>query len=184
MRRVFIDCGANLGNVLSTFIHDLPDRNFYAFEPNATLIPSIVRKVAEAPTQTSVEIFHQAIWTHDGTVDLFLGHHESSTVMPGKRVPPIYHQQIDYEHPIPVPAVDFSAWLQRTIEPGDDVIVKMDIEGAEYPVLTKLLVDNTIDLITVLYIEWHHDRFSYISRDEHDRLVRAVTARTTVREWD
>ncbi|MDI9887101.1 hypothetical protein QMZ92_22695 [Streptomyces sp. HNM0645] len=49
------------------------------------------------------------MWTHDGTVDLLLGHQESSTVMSGKRVPPMYDQQIDYSAPVPVPATDFSS---------------------------------------------------------------------------
>ncbi|WP_251052289.1 MULTISPECIES: FkbM family methyltransferase [unclassified Streptomyces] len=60
----------------------------------------------------------------------------------------------------------------------------MDIEGAEYPVLTKLVADGTIDLISVLYIEWHYDRFPAMSRTDHDQLVAAVSAFVDVRDWD
>ena len=95
--------------------------------------------------------------------------------MPGKRVPPVYDQQIDYSSPVPVPAVDFSAWLRRTVSPGDRVVVKMDIEGAEYPVLAKLVDEGTINLISVLYIEWHYDRFPAMSRAEHDKVAAAVS---------
>ncbi|MDQ1015788.1 FkbM family methyltransferase [Streptomyces afghaniensis] len=184
MRKVFIDCGTNLGIVLSRFIHELPDHDFYAFEPNKDLLPSIRQQVEQAPHSPHVEISHSAVWTHDGTIDLFLGHHESSTVLPGKRVPPMYDQQIDYSSPIPVPATDFSSWLRRTVTADDHVVVKMDIEGAEYPVLTKLLADETINLISVLYIEWHYDRFPSMSRTDHDQVANAVSACVDVRDWD
>ncbi|MFF9211924.1 MULTISPECIES: FkbM family methyltransferase [unclassified Streptomyces] len=184
MRKVFIDCGTNLGIVLNRFIHELPDHDFYAFEPNKDLLPSIRRQVEQTPDSPRVEISQSAVWTHDGTIDLFLGHHESSTVMPGKRVPPMYDQQIDYSSPVPVPATDFSSWLRRTVTADDHVVVKMDIEGAEYPVLTKLLAEETINLISVLYVEWHYDRFPGMSRADHDRVVTAVSARVDVREWD
>jgi FkbM family methyltransferase len=184
MRKVFVDCGTNLGIVLNRFIHELPDHDFYAFEPNKTLIPSIRHQVEQAAHVPRVEISDSAVWTCDGTIDLFLGHHESSTVMPGKRVPPVYDQQIDYSSPVPVPAIDFSSWLRRTVTPDDHVVVKMDIEGAEYPVLNKLLADGTIGLISVLYIEWHHDRFPAMNRADHDRVVNAVSALVDVRDWD
>ncbi|MFJ5078714.1 FkbM family methyltransferase [Streptomyces sp. NPDC088553] len=184
MRKIFVDCGANLGIVLKRFMHELPDHDFYAFEPNPTLLPSITANVEQAQHAGLVEVSPSAVWTEDGTIDLFLGHHESSTVMPDKRVPPMYDQQIDYSSPVAVPAVDFSAWLRRTATPGDHVVVKMDIEGAEYPVLRKLLADGTIGLVSVLYVEWHHDRFPAMSQAEHDEVAAAVSARVDVRHWD
>ncbi|QNT92372.1 Methyltransferase FkbM domain protein [Streptomyces griseofuscus] len=184
MRKVFVDCGANLGIVLNRFIHELPDHDFYAFEPNKDLHPSIHQQVAQAFYSPRVKISQSAVWTHDGTIDLFLGHHESSTVMPGKRVPPVYDRQIDYSSPVPVPATDFSSWLRRTVTADDHVVVKMDIEGAEYPVLSKLLADGTINLVSVLYIEWHYDRFPAMSRADHDQVANAVSACVEVREWD
>ncbi|WAE69119.1 FkbM family methyltransferase [Streptomyces cavourensis] len=184
MRKIFVDCGTNLGIVLKRFMHELPDHDFYAFEPNPTLLPSIMANVEQAQHSGLVEVTPSAVWTEDGTIDLFLGHHESSTVMPGKRVPPVYDQQIDYSSPVAVPAVDFSAWLRRTATSEDHVVVKMDIEGAEYPVLRKLLADGTIDLVSVLYVEWHHDRFPAMSQAEHDEVAAAVSARVDVRHWD
>lgn len=184
MTKIFVDCGTNLGIVLKHFMDELPDHDFYAFEPNESLLPSVRENVAQAAGSARVEISHSAVWTHDGTIDLFLGHHESSTVMPGKRVPPVYNQQIDYGTPLRVPAIDFSAWLRRTVSPDDHVVVKMDIEGAEYPVLTRLLDDGTINLISVLYVEWHYDRFPAMSRAEHEQVLAAVSACVDVRDWD
>ncbi|MEU6718027.1 FkbM family methyltransferase [Nonomuraea sp. NPDC046802] len=184
VRNIFIDCGANVGAVLSEFVQKYPDRKFYAFEPNEDLIPDIKEHVRSVGGTDFVEILPHAVWVRDGVVDLFVGHHINSTMLPGKVVPAAHATQVDYTRPVPVPALDFSAWLRRTIAPDDDVIVKMDIEGAEYPVLTKLVADGTIDLISVLYIEWHYDRFPAMAKSQHDRLLEAVAARVELRPWD
>ena len=182
MRKILVDCGTNLGFVLRRFIARFPDRDFYAFEPNTTLHVSIHEQVRESG-HPRVNVSDRAVWTHDGTVELFLGHHESSTLLRGKWVPPVYDQQIDYAHPITVPCLDFSAWMHRMFVPGDDVIVKMDIEGAEYPVLRKMLLDGTLSLVSMLHVEWHLDRFAWMTRSEHDELYAAVSAQVEVLEW-
>lgn len=183
MRKIFIDCGANLGAVLADFIRKLPDHDFYAFEPNGQLLASIHEEV-DRTGHPHVTVYEQAAWTHDGTANLYLGHHESSTLLLGKRVPPVYDQQIDYAHPVPVRCVDFSTWLASEAGAEDHVTVKMDIEGAEYPVLRKMITDGTLNLISVLYIEWHHSRFPDMPLHDHEQLVSAVSSMVEVRPWD
>ncbi len=51
-----------------------------------------------------------------------------------------------------VPCFDFSAWLSRR---RTWVILKMDIEGAEYEVLERMISDGTDQKIAALLIEWH-----------------------------
>ena len=55
-----------------------------------------------------------------------------------------------------VECIDFSEFLKNNIEPESNVICKMDIEGAEYEVLGKLINDDTITIINSLYVEWHN----------------------------
>ncbi len=57
-----------------------------------------------------------------------------------------------------VPCFDFSTWLRDLDTP--DVVVKMDIEGAEVPVLEKLIVDGNDDRISLLLVEWHEWLFA------------------------
>ncbi len=54
-----------------------------------------------------------------------------------------------------VKVIDFSAWLKANVRFEDTIVVKMDIEGAEYGVLEKLIHDKTIDYINHLFVEWH-----------------------------
>ena len=59
----------------------------------------------------------------------------------------------------PVWKVDFPLLLRALIAPGREhslVVVKMDIEGAEYDILRAMLADGSIDLVDVLHVEFHH----------------------------
>jgi FkbM family methyltransferase len=54
-----------------------------------------------------------------------------------------------------VPSINFSDFLARNFRPEDTVIVRCDIEGAEYEVLKSLIVAGTARLIDYLDVEWH-----------------------------
>ena len=56
---------------------------------------------------------------------------------------------------IKVKAIDFGQWLKNNYRKEDVVFVKMDIEGAEYPVLEKMLKDGSMTYVDRLYIEFH-----------------------------
>ena len=56
---------------------------------------------------------------------------------------------------VPVPCFDFSAWL-RTLPEAP--VVKMDVEGAEFPILERMVEDGTDSLVSELLVEWHDDK--------------------------
>jgi FkbM family methyltransferase len=183
VRKILIDCGANVGGSLRKFMDDYPDSELFAFEPNSELISTIANVVASGSRPQAATIANQAVWIRDGTVDLFLGHHESSTLLEGKTVPRRYNQQIDYTAPRVVPCIDFSAWIRRTFSEDDEIIVKMNIEGAEYPVLSKMVEDETLGLVSALFVEWHYDRFGHMTREDHLAVVEQVASYTTIEPW-
>jgi len=55
-----------------------------------------------------------------------------------------------------VKCFDFSAFIRDNFTKEDYIIVKLDIEGSEYEVMDKLIIDGTIDYINHFYIEWHN----------------------------
>lgn len=55
-----------------------------------------------------------------------------------------------------VALVDFPTWLATNFLPTDYVVVKMDIEGAEFPILNKIFGANQGCLMDMLAIECHH----------------------------
>lgn len=162
---------------------ELPNFEFFAFEPNSVLHPYIRENIKTLPLQFPLNLRQEAVWIENGTTNLYLGQHESSTVMLGKRMLPEHGPPIDYSNPVLVPAIDFSTWIRESFSEQDNIVVKMDIEGAEYPVLRKMIADQSISFIKVLYVEWHYDRFAYMSRDEHGSLVEAVSRLVDVRPW-
>ena len=56
-----------------------------------------------------------------------------------------------------VQAIDFSKWLLQNTRPQDFVVVKMDIAGAEFDVLKRMVVDGSVVLVDVMDITWHED---------------------------
>jgi len=56
---------------------------------------------------------------------------------------------------IKAPCIDFSKWIRSKFHDNDEVIIKVDIEGAEYFVLEKLIQDGIPPFIKNVNIEWH-----------------------------
>lgn len=176
-RRIFIDGGANRGLVLEAAIALLDDFECHAFEPNPAMIPGL-NAIARAHTDRHIRIHHAALWTQPGTVELFETDRtidtarEGCTVMDGKAA-----WGTDYANPVEVPAIDFPAWLEHTAGLDDLVVCKLDIEGAEYPVLEQLIESGAIDLIDELTVEFHNHHFESIDADRHARVRQAVLDR-------
>ena len=61
---------------------------------------------------------------------------------------------------ISVRGIDFAAYLQRTVRPMERVYMKMDIEGAEYEVLPRLVMTGALCLVHDLHVEWHMARIN------------------------
>lgn len=57
-----------------------------------------------------------------------------------------------------VEAIDFSEFISKICNKDDFVLVKMDIEGSEFDVISSLIENNSYKLINDFYCEWH-ERF-------------------------
>jgi FkbM family methyltransferase len=183
MRKIFLDLGANVGEITEEFGREHPDFELIAIEPNSDLLPAIHARSLKLGRPISV--IWAAAWTHDGSMDLFKSSQDqASTVVSGKREYAEYGwSQIDYQSPNHVPALDLSSWLLRNVQPADYVVMKMDIEGAEYAVLERMLAEGAMALVDVLRCEWHIDRFPEMPRSRHDHIVRQVTQSTKLEIW-
>lgn len=164
---VFIDAGMHEGQSTEAFLKSKTasehEWNCFAFEPEPRLFQKASKKLQNKST-----CFEQAVWTKDETLSFFTGKNDqSSTLMHGKTT-----GNLDYTKPISVKAIDFSAWIKRTFDDQKDfIILKMDIEGAEYDVLEKMLTDDTLKYINILFIEWHWQKLKGFDRQRHVHLV-------------
>jgi len=171
MKKVFIDCGSRDGDAIKRFMKTPEyDSEFvlYAFEPLKTLFTAN-REIK------NIKFSNQAIWTKDGTIDFYVSRKKAmwgSTLIKNKT-----SGNIDKEHPVQVPCLDFSQWILNNFSIDDYVVVSMDIEGAEYDVLEKMIKDGSVKYIKKMYVEFHYDRIG-LHIDKHNDLVDRLNKRT------
>lgn len=54
-----------------------------------------------------------------------------------------------------VPMVDVMAWIQRSFSQDDFIVLKVDIEGAEFPLIQRMLSLKAGSLVDIMYLECH-----------------------------
>lgn len=178
-RRIYIDLGANVGDTVSQYMEKSSRSQIYAFEPN----PKLAKHLKKRFKGQNVFVSAKAAWIIDGVMTLYLGHDLSSTLVKGKIQSVDYPEfNITYKRKTLVQTIDFARWLLEHVSFDDYVVIKMDIEGSEYKVLQRLVDTDAIDLVDVIYCEFHYKRFG-ISEIEHDRIVDVVKKRADLREW-
>lgn len=176
-RRIFIDCGANTGHVLKSFIRKRQGFEFHAFEIQSELIEQLKHLQLEFPNH-QISVNHSAVWTSNEEINLYHAKNWGENYRGGTTV--IQNNEnasaIDYSNPVAVQAIDFQEWLLTELATTNEnyVIIKMDIEGAEYPVLRKMIESKTIHLIDELYVEFHHQMNDDISLEEHQLVTQAL----------
>jgi FkbM family methyltransferase len=179
MKKYFLDCGTNLGQGLLQFIDkEIIDDSFeiHLFEPNPYAMKYTKKRLSDERFKKYKFFFHEvALWTEKCkkslTIEAFngeyicqhtgqyLGHDLKSggatNIMGDEWIKPHYIENEHLTEKIIVECIDFSFFLKQKIEKNSYVICKMDIEGAEYNILRKLINDNVMNIINEIYIEWH-----------------------------
>jgi len=164
MRKIFLDCGANEGESVKRFRHLYPDHNeyeIYCFEPH---------KKSTVHLKPPIKIIHKAVWVKDGTIDFFPAgvSPAGSTLLKDKTTWNVS------QTPIKIESVDLSRWIATEFTIDDFIVMKMNIEGAEYRVLRNMLSDGTLAMIDKLYVSWHFRKIPSISKKQHKKLVEDI----------
>lgn len=148
-RHVFIDGGAHKGESIRNFKRTRMFRNhrwdIVAFECNPDL-------AAHLSATTDAKVHNHAMWTNSGTLEFFLTQETTC----GSIFREAGMERNLEKRRVEVPSIDFAAWLRENTQPADFVILKLDVEGAEYPILDHLLKDDVIRRIDILFIEFHN----------------------------
>ena len=176
-RKLFIDCGGYDGCSVLKFLLAFPEYDAVTFEPN----PDLWRYYDELPTT----LVRKAAYIRDGHVSFRLDpvDGDGSTLVEGKTVD--FHGQVPNEECpiIDVPCIDLSAYVARMAQVYDRIALKLDVEGAEYEILEKMLVDHTLSDVGQLFCEFHHDKIS-MDIGRHRDIVARVGRVTYLETWD
>ena len=148
MNKYFIDCGAHCGESILTAKQKFGINTIViSFEP----IPGLAKQLQEIyKDNPTVNIQNSAVWINDSVRKFYLSEEytDGSSLLTSLN-------NLKEEHYVKIPCFDLSSWIKNTFTPNDYIILKLDIEGAEYEVLNKLIEDGTINMINEFWGEWH-----------------------------
>lgn len=142
--KIFIDVGYYVGKALDYYA-PLMDETWevYVFEPNLEL--DVEESLKRFPFKATW--IKAAAWTEDGEVEFRLGGRNDASHIDTIRE--------STDRKVIVPCIDFSKFVAELPEDAT-IVCSFDGEGAEFPVLRKMLTDRTAQRISLLDIEFHH----------------------------
>lgn len=173
-RNIYVDLGANCGDSVQTFLDNAVNTGFdnehnpapkadritknwelYVFEANSVFTANLTlqrKSLLELKTVKAYNLYaNTAIYTKDGTTSFVVDHekyHEGSTIMRES-----YSATSDA---VTVKCIDIVS-LFKTIGKftfKDKVYIKMDVEGAEYPIIRRMIQHGLLSYVEKIAVEW------------------------------
>ena len=164
MRKIFIDAGANVGNSIQLFLDKYPSAEeftIHSFEANPKLHTPL-DKYRDRAT-----IHHEAVYRKDTTLKFYLGGSLNSSIRKDKT-----SGHLNKSVPIEVKAINLAQFIKENFDKEDYIILKLDVEGAEYDILPHLLEEGIFDgWVSELFGEWHQRKLSKVTLEQHTNLV-------------
>lgn len=174
VRNIFLDCGAHCGCSRRKWEKVRPGYEIFSFEADPELCaknPLLINKAVS--TQNGTATFYK--FGIDGGSSLEKARADIMKV----RKPNYYPLDV-----IQVPTFDLNEYILTNFTINDYIVLKLDIEGAEYSVIPHLIDGGSIDLIKELYLEWHDFRVG-VDPKINSLLTAELQSRLLVpREWD
>lgn len=187
-RKYIIDCGFNEGVVAEKLLCELNGFSLRGFEVQQDLF-EFAERLKKKYIDRDIDVIFSAVSNATGTIKYFepeswgKNYKGSTTVVENKRA-----MGRGYLNPKFTPAINFGEWISENFRMNDFLFVKMDIEGAEYDVLNSIMNDGSIDLIDVLAVEWHADKFEEPQSTKYREIEKRIKAYSenheiTVLDW-
>lgn len=187
---LFIDCGSNLGQGFSHFssYFGLLNYDFVMIEPNPNCINILKENFSEHIKNGKIELIKKAAGTKEGILKLY-GLSEKSKV-DSIFNPSILsnnkfsqgasilkeHNSIFYDSneddAISVQTFSFSDFLKQKSKTYKTIVLKIDIEGAEYDLIEDLIFQKTIYIPDIIYAEFHSHFMKKDDRKKYQKIER------------
>tara|TARA_R110002110_G_scaffold170537_1_gene372650 strand:+ start:44 stop:853 length:810 start_codon:yes stop_codon:yes gene_type:complete len=192
MKKIIIDCGSNLGQGYESFrekVKVTEDENVevHMFEPNINCYNVLCEKYSN---NNFITINNKAVWDKeeerilnvewsppwDVAGKIWEGEiGGTSNILHENFVKPNYIKD-EFMHEWPpkykqtTSCVNLSEFIKTNFNEGDEIYVKLDIEGAEFPVLNKMIEDDTLRYIHTLAIEWHDEMIKECNLEDLNKV--------------
>ena len=154
MKKIFIDGGARVGESIEIYVKNNPDLigcEIHLFECNPNHLDELNKLQITYP-EYNIFVYPMALWDEEGEQDFYF-----SEDVWGDLSCTLYqnsNQKLNRDNPVKVKSIKLSNFLNQ-FNQDDYIIIKLDIEGAEYEVVKDLLDTNKILDVNEIYVEWH-----------------------------
>lgn len=176
---VAVDCGANVGRYTALLARN--GAQVHAFEPDPVAFQALRHALGDRP---NVTLHQAAVGAEAGQVTLYraaafaddpIEHSVSSSVFADKG-------NVDAAAAVEVRQIDLARFLEQFPRTA---MLKLDIEGAEVPVLERLLAKGLLDRIDCVMVETHEAKVPALAaRTAALRAALAAEGRTGVNlDW-
>jgi FkbM family methyltransferase len=152
-----LDCGSNIGMSILFFKALYPKATIVGFEPGSATFAALEKNV-QANRLQDVTLHRAAVGGEDKPVSFF------ETSAAGSLTASVEPER-GTEGQTVVDQVRLSRFIDRRID-----LLKLDVEGAEFAVLSDLIASNTLAMIDQMIIEYHHH-----IRASEDKLARFLS---------
>lgn len=162
MRKIFIDGGANKGQSIKWFrstYKNIDEYEIHCFEPNPNLFKYF-------DNLDKVKLHTVGLWTDDNSdITFYIGTEDESSSIKKEKTTFMSDKKIE------IKTIDFSKWIFNNFNRNDFIVLKLDIEGAEYDVLDKMINDDTLSYINDLYVEFHGHKMNPNISHKNKRII-------------
>ena len=175
--RLFVDCGSNIGQGYSFFSKYLPAPLYDAvlIEPNPHCMGTLRESFGD---REGIELIEGAAWTENTKLSLFgLVEDERGETTQGASVISEHNSSeytSDQDAALDVDAFSLGELIADKAPRYEQVVVKMDIESAEYEVLRDLLDTGAAKNITHIFIEFHSEYFKEPESSQYRSLEKRL----------
>jgi FkbM family methyltransferase len=141
---LILDCGANVGITVLNYKRQFPKARMIAFEADPEILP-ILRRNLDRNGAGDVEVVDAAVWTENGSASWQVEGIDGSHLGHGST-----------RKTVSVRTIDLRDYLDASVD-----LLKMDIEGAEYEVITH--AGEKLKHVKAISLECHVDQRTIIS---------------------
>ena len=153
-RLIILDLGFNTGSVYDVISKNLNFDKYHGFEMQRDLVTAVNSK-----SLPKLTLHHAAVVGSDITYTHYY-EPKSWSQENFKDGATIVENKINSKgSTIQTPAIRLTRWITENIASDKTVVLKIDIEGAEYEVLEDLAESAAVNQIHTIAVEWHCRKF-------------------------
>ena len=154
---IAIDCGANVGNVSNYLCKS--GATVYAFEPNPHAFKVLAKRLSKYP---NAHCYRQAVLDHKTTTKLYFHNNSDTNELLWSTGSSLLHEKANVRQDkfIEVETIDLSEFivnLQANVK-----LLKLDVEGVEHSILTKLINHGLHKKIEHIFVETHEEQAHHL----------------------